>query len=201
MNNHRQIYEELAQLPPREISQLLAEVLPFGEIKARMDGSVILIHAYGLRRFQSTSGLMELGIPEEDPRSKVFRATMQNLVSEKIQNELRNHAARVRTVCKNQGAIEVWEGPRKAWWVPVECLENFNRAVTAHMDAFGRLRDKLLLDAYEDLRWNAEQNYCESLKAAWGDLSAAGHNGSTLREYLDSGLRYFDERFPTREGI
>lgn len=85
MNNHRQLYKDLAQLPPRNLTQLLAEVLSYGEIKARMDGSVILIHAYGLRRFQSTSDLRELGIPEDDPRSKVFTATTQNLVSEKIQ--------------------------------------------------------------------------------------------------------------------
>ena len=45
MNNQRQLYEELAQLPPREISQLLAEVLPDREIRGRMDGSVIMIHA------------------------------------------------------------------------------------------------------------------------------------------------------------
>ena len=51
MHNHRQLYKELAQLPPREIVQLLAEVLPYGEIKARMDGSVIMIHAQGLQPF------------------------------------------------------------------------------------------------------------------------------------------------------
>ncbi len=201
MNNHRQLYEELAQLPPREISQLLAEVLPYGEIKARMDGSVILIHAYGLRRFQSTSDLMELGIPEDDPRSKVFTATLQNLVSEKIQNALRNHAAKIRTICKDRGAIEVWEGPRKAWWVPVECFDSFSRAVEAHMDEFEALRDRFLVDAHEDLRWQAKQIYRESLQAAWGDLSASGQSGPDLQDYLDSGLRFFEERFPTREEI
>jgi len=194
MNNHNQFYEELAQLPPQEISQLLAEVLPYGEIKARMDGSVILIHAYGLRRFQSTTDLMELGIPEDDPRSKVFTATMQNLVSEKIQNALRNQAAKIRTVCKDQGAIEVWEGPRKAWWVPVECFEAFNRAVT-------ELRDRFLVDTHEDLRWQAKQNYRESLRAAWEDLSASGQDGPDLQDYMDSGLAFFDGRFPTREEI
>lgn len=201
MNNHRQLYQELAQLPPREISQLLAEVLPYGEIKARMDGSVILIHAFGLRRFQSTTDLMELGIPEDDPRSKVFTATMQNLVSEKIQNSLRNHAAKIRTVCKDQGAIEVWEGPRKAWWVPVECFDSFNRAVGAHIEEFADLRDRFLVDSHEDLRWKAKQNYRESLRAAWEDLSASGQSGPGLVDYMDSGLQFFEERFPTREEI
>jgi hypothetical protein len=201
MNNHRQLYEELAQLPPRELSQLLAEVLPYGEIQARMDGSVALVHAYGLRRFQSTADLLELGIPEEDPRSKVFTATMQNLVSENIQNALRSHAARTRTVCKDQGAIEVWEGPRKAWWVPVECFEGFNRAVSAHMEEFAELRDRFLVDPYEDLRWQAKQNYRESLQAAWEDLAASGQARPSLQEYLDSGLQFFEERFPTRDEI
>ena len=201
MNNHRQLYKELAQLPPREISQLLAEVLPYGEIKARMDGSVILIHAYGLRRFQSTTDLMELGIPEDDPRSKVFTATMQNLVSEKIQNALRNQAAKIRTVCKDRGAIEVWEGPRKAWWGPVECFEAFNQAVTAHIDEFAELRDRFLMDSHEDLRWKAKQNYRDSLQAAWEDLSTAGQAGPCLQDYMDSGLAFFEERFPTRDEI
>lgn len=201
MNNHRQLYKELAQLPPQEISQLLAEVLPYGEIKARMDGSVILIHAYGLRRFQSTTDLMELGIPEDDPRSKVFTATMQNLVSEKIQNALRNHVARVRAVCKNLGAIEVWEGPRKAWWVPVECFEAFNLAVAAHIDQFAELRDRFLVDSHEDLRRQAKQDYRESLQAAWEDLAATGQNGLGLQDYMDSGQQFFDERFPTCEEI
>ena len=174
MNNHRQLYKELAQLPTYEISQLLAEVLPYGEIKARMDGSVILIHAYGLRRFQSTTDLMELGITEDDPRCKVFTATMQNLVSEKIQNALRNQAAKIRTVCKDRGAIEVWEGPRKAWWVPVECFEAFNRAVAAHIDEFAELRDRFLVDSHEDLHRKAKLDFRESLQAAWEDLSASG---------------------------
>ena len=201
MTNHRQLYQELAQLPPKEISQLLSEVLPYGEIKSRMDGSVVLIHAYGLRRFQSTTDLLELGIPEDDPRCKVFTATMQNLVSEKIQNALRNQAAKIRTLCKDQGSIEVWEGPRKAWWVPVECFEAFNRAVTAHIDDFAELRDRFLVDSHEDLRWKARQNYRESLRAAWEDLSASGQGGPDLQDYMDSGLRFFDERFPTREEI
>lgn len=201
MNIQRQLYHDLAQLPPQEISQLLAEVLPYGEIKARMDGSVILIHAYGLRRFQSTSDLLELGIPEEDPRNKVFTATLQSLVSEKIQNALRNHAARVRTLCKDQGAIEVWEGPRKAWWVPVECFDSFSRAVEAHIKEFAGLRDRFLVNSHEDLRWQARQTYRESLRAAWEDLSASGQSGSALQEYLESGLQFFEERFPTREEI
>jgi len=100
VNNYYQLYDDLAKLPPLELSQLLAEVLPIGEIKARMDGTVVVVHAYGLRRFQTSTDLKELGIPEDDPRNKVFMATMQSLVSEKVQNALRNFASRVRKICK-----------------------------------------------------------------------------------------------------
>jgi hypothetical protein len=201
MKIQRQLYQDLAQMPPQELAQLLAEVLPYGEIKARMDGTVALIHAYGLRRFQSTADLLELGIPEDDPRNEVFTATMQSLVSEKIQNELRNHAVRVGTVCRDAGAIEVWEGPRKAWWVPVACFEEFINAVDSHIEEFAALRDRHLVDGYEDLRWEAEDNYTASLRAAWEDLASANHHGSNLQEYLESGLAYFEQRFPTREEI
>ena len=79
MNDYIQLYNDLARLPAPELVQILADVLPIGEIKARMDGTVVLVHAYGLRRFQTTTDLKELGITEDDPRSKVFTTTMQML--------------------------------------------------------------------------------------------------------------------------
>ena len=113
MNNYLQLYKDMANLPPLELAELLADVLPIGEIKARMDGTVVVVHAYGLRRFQTSTDLRELGIPEHDPRNKVFTTTMQSLVSEKVQGTLRNHASRIKKICMDTGAVEVWEGPRK----------------------------------------------------------------------------------------
>ena len=197
MNNYYQLYEDLAKLPPLELSQLLAEVLPIGEIKARMDGTVVVVHAYGLRRFQTSTDLKELGIPEDDPRNKVFMTTMQSLVSEKVQNALRNHASRVRKICKNEGAIEVWEGPRKAWWVPVECFDTFTRSIENYIQEFTALRDRHLVDEYDTLRREAEQNYTDSLRAAYKDLAASNGYNLSLTAYLDTGLEYFDRRFPT----
>ncbi len=197
MNNYYQLYEDLAKLPPLELSQLLSEVLPIGEIKARMDGTVVVVHAYGLRRFQTSTDLKELGIPEDDPRNKVFMTTMQSLVSEKVQNALRNHASRVRKICKNEGAIEVWEGPRKAWWVPVECFDTFTRSIENYIQEFTALRDRHLVDEYDTLRREAEQNYTDSLRAAYKDLAASNGYNLSLTAYLDTGLEYFDRRFPT----
>jgi hypothetical protein len=197
VNNYYQLYNDLAKLPPLELSQLLAEVLPIGEIKARMDGTVVVVHAYGLRRFQTSTDLKELGIPEDDPRNKVFMTTMQSLVSEKVQNALRNYASRVRKICKNEGAIEVWEGPRKAWWVPVECFDTFTRSIENYIQEFTALRDRHLVDEYDTLRREAEQNYTDSLKAAYKDLAAGNGYNLSLTAYLDTGLEYFDRRFPT----
>jgi hypothetical protein len=197
VNNYYQLYDDLAKLPPLELSQLLAEVLPIGEIKARMDGTVVVVHAYGLRRFQTSTDLKELGIPEDDPRNKVFMTTMQSLVSEKVQNALRNYASRVRKICKNEGAIEVWEGPRKAWWVPVECFDTFTRSIENYIQEFTTLRDRHLVDEYDTLRREAEQNYKDSLRAAYKDLAAGNGYNLSLTAYLDTGLEYFDRRFPT----
>jgi hypothetical protein len=197
VNNYYQLYDDLAKLPPLELSQLLAEVLPIGEIKARMDGTVVVVHAYGLRRFQTSTDLKELGIPEDDPRNKVFTTTMQNLVSEKVQNTLRNHASRVKKICKNEGAIEVWEGPRKAWWVSVECFESFTRSIDNYIQEFTTLRDRHLVDEYDTLRREAEQNYTDSLRAAYKELAAGNGYNMSLTTYLDTGLEYFDRRFPT----
>jgi len=197
VNNYSQLYNDLAKLPPLELSQLLAEVLPIGEIKARMDGTVVVVHAYGLRRFQNSTDLRELGIPEDDPRNKVFTTTMQSLISEKVQNTLRNHASRVKKICKDEGAIEVWEGSRKAWWVSVECFESFTRSVENYIQEFTTLRDRCLVDEYDSLRREAEQNYTDSLKAAYKDLVAGNGYNLSLTTYLDTGLEYFDRRFPT----
>jgi len=201
MNSYIQLYNDLAQLPAPELVQILADVLPINEIKARMDGTVVLVHAYGLRRFQTSTDLSELGIPEDDPRNKVFTATMQNLVSEQVQNALRNHASRMRTICRDEGAIEVWEGPRKAWWVPVECFEPFTRVVDDYIQEFTTLRDRHPVEKYDSLRSEAEQNYTDSLKAAYKDLSAGNGYNLSLTTYLDTGLEYFDLRFPTRGEI
>ena len=201
MNNYYQLYDDLAKLPPLELSQLLAEVLPIGEIKARMDGTVVVVHAYGLRRFQTSTDLKELGIPEDDPRNKVFMTTMQSLVSEKVQNALRNYASRVRNICKNEGAIEVWEGPRKAWWVPVVCFDTFTRSIENYIQEFTTLRDRYLVDEYDTLRREAEENYTDSLRAAYKDLAAGNGYSLSLTAYLDTGLEYFDRRFPTRGEI
>lgn len=197
MNNYYQLYKDLAQMPPPELAQLLAEVLPIGEIKARMDGTVVVVHAYGLRRFQTSTDLRELGIPEDDPRNKVFTTTMQSLVSERVQNTLRNHASRVKKICRDEGAIEVWEGPRKAWWVSVECFDSFTRAVDNYIQEFSSLRDRHLVDQYDTLRSEAQQNYIDSLKAAYKDLAAGNGYNLSLTTYLDTGLEYFDRRFPT----
>ncbi len=197
MNNYYQLYKDLAQMPPPELAQLLAEVLPIGEIKARMDGTVVVVHAYGLRRFQTSTDLRELGIPEDDPRNKVFTTTMQSLVSERVQNTLRNHVSRVKKICRDEGAIEVWEGPRKAWWVSVECFDSFTRAVDNYIQEFSSLRDRHLVDQYDTLRSEAQQNYIDSLKAAYKDLAAGNGYNLSLTTYLDTGLEYFDRRFPT----
>jgi len=197
VNNYYQLYNDLAKLPPPELAQMLSEVLPIGEIKARMDGTVVVVHAYGLRRFQTSTDLRELGIPEDDPRNKVFTTTMQSLVSERIQNILRNHASRVRKLCRDEGAIEVWEGPRKAWWVSVECFDSFTRAVDNCIQEFSTLRDRHLVDQYDTLRAEAEQNYTDSLRAAYKDLAAGNGYNLSLTAYLDDGLDYFDRRFPT----
>jgi hypothetical protein len=201
MSNYLQLYKDMANMPPLELAELLAEVLPIGEIRARMDGTVVVVHAYGLRRFQTSTDLKELGIPEDDPRNKVFTTTMQSLVSEAVQNELRNKASRVKKICMDAGAVEVWEGPRKAWWVPVECFDTFTQSVDNYIQEFTNLRDRHLVDQYDTLRREAEDNYINSLKAAYKDLAAGNGYDLSLTNYLDIGLDYFDRRFPSRWDI
>ena len=110
MDIYRNVYERLDALPTEERIALLMEILPPQELFTRTDGFPCLIRAFGLRIFETASMLSEAGIPDDDPRTEVFRILRGGLVDEKIPNKLRSIAARERTVCKRVGAIQVWDG-------------------------------------------------------------------------------------------
>ncbi len=194
------LYQRLAQLPPQELAQLLAEVFPPGEIEARMDGTVFIIHAYGLRRFQSTADLSAVGIPVGDPRRKVYDRTMRNLIPLKIQNLLNSHArSKIETVCRNQGAIRVNDYGRGqyAWWVEVSKTNDFLNAIERHIAAFHDLRDQHLIDKYDELHESARRRYEDALIEAWRKQYENEGETPTKDEYIAAGMSFFDQRFPT----
>jgi hypothetical protein len=108
-----QLYDSLDQLPADERRQLLRELLPPQELFARMDGTRFLIRRRGLGMFETRSLLHEAGIPDGDPRQQVFRYLRGGLIDRSIPDQLRAIAARADTVCRQSGAVAVWDAGQR----------------------------------------------------------------------------------------
>jgi len=200
MNIFNEVYARLDALPAEQRIQLLRQLLPPQELFARMDGTRFILRKHGLRLFDTSSLLTQAGIPEGDPRHQVFRELRGGLLERKIPDRLRSIAGRIDTACARSGAIQVWEGGRKAWWVPVAGTSQFKAAVTRVIQEFEQARDRLLLDHYEAVRDEAEERWGESCLAAWENLHRLGENVD--REgFIASSMSAFDRLFPSRTDV
>ena len=200
MNIFNEVYERLDSLSKEERIQLLQQLLPPQELFARMDGTRFIIRKHGLRIFDTSTLLTQAGIPKDDPRNLVFRELRGGLLEREIPDTLRALASRIDTVCSRSGAIEVWEGGRKAWWVPIAGTSQFESSVRRLIKEFGDRRDRLLLDNYDTVRSEAEQRWSESSLAAWENLKRLGE--SVSRDgFLVKSIATFADLFPSREDI
>jgi hypothetical protein len=200
MNIFHEVYARLDALPPEERIHLLQQLLPPQELFARMDGTRFIIRKHGLRIFDTSTLLTQAGIPEDDPRTQVFRELRGGLLEKDIPDALRAIASRVDTVCSRSGAIQVWEGGRKAWWVPVAGTSQFEGSVRRLIDEFEAMRDRLLLEDYDRVRSEAEQRWSDSCQAAWENLNRLGKNVSR-DSFLSTSMATFGELFPGRSDI
>jgi hypothetical protein len=201
MNVFTQVYEQLDALPREERIQLLQQILPPQELFSRTDGTRFIIRKHGLRLFQTSTLLSQAGIPEDDPRNQVFRELRGGLVDRSITDKLRAIASRSETVCKNRGAIQVWEGGRKAWWVPLAATRKFEDAINKLIQDFNDARDRMLLHEYPSVRADAEERWSMSAVAAWDNLIRLGKTEITREEFLRRSIATFGELFPVRSDI
>jgi len=175
-----QLYDSLDRLPAEERRQLLRELLPPQELFARMDGTRFLIRRRGLGMFETRALLPEAGIPHGDARQQVFRYLRGGLIDRAIPDQLRAIAARADTVCRQAGAVAVWQAGRRAWWVPLAATGGFEDAFRALQEDFLAARDRLLLDDYPALRDEAVARWERSAEATWDNLDRMGQAGRTL---------------------
>ena len=202
MDIYHQVYERLDALPKEERMALLMEILPPQELFARTDGFRCRIRAFGLRIFETSALLSEAGIPDDDPRTEVFRVLRGGLVGKEIPNALRAVASREETVCRRVGAIQIWEGGRRAWWVPLAAATRFEQAVDELIEAFTRTRDRLLLEDYTAVRAGAERRWLEASQAAYDNMRSLGrYRGFTRDAFLRRSMQAFAARFPTQQDI
>ncbi len=201
MDIFERVYNELDALPKHERIQLLRDILPPQELFARTDGTRFIIRKHGLRLFETSALLTQAGIPEDDPRTEVFRELRGGLVDRRIPDALRALAAKSDTVCKRNGAIQVWEGGRKAWWVPLSATSNFEGEVNSLICKFEMKRNELLLDDYQKLRSDAQFRWQESSLAAWENMEQLGKASIVKEDYLRRSMATFEEVFPSQEDI
>jgi hypothetical protein len=200
MDLYRQVYERLDALPKQERIELLMEILPPQELFARTDGFRCLIHAYGLRIFETSAMLKDAGIPEDDPRTAVFSELRGGLIDRQIANKLRAIAAREVTICRRAGGLQIWEGGRLGWWVPLPAASRFEAAVRELIGTFAQVRDRLLIDDYVGICAGAMGRWQEASLAAYLNLRRLGHD--LKREaFLERSLGVFKARFPTQDEV
>ena len=202
MDIYTQVYERLDALPKEERLALLMEILPPQELFARTDGMRCLIRAFGLGIFETSALLSEAGIPEDDPRCEVFRELRGGLVDRSIPNALRAIASRESTVCRRAGAIQVWEGGRHGWWVPLAASTKFEEAVLQLIQEFVETRDRLLLRDYEGIRRGARERWRQASQAAYENMLRLGRvNVHGQAEFVAHSMGMFEARFPCEDDI
>jgi hypothetical protein len=200
MNIFTEVYERLDGLPSDERIRLLQQLLPPQELFARMDGTRFIVRKHGLRIFDTSTLLTQAGIPEDDPRTQVFRELRGGMLEHEIPDTLRAIASHLDTVCARSGAIQVWEGGRKAWWVPIAGTSQFECSVRRGIQHFEDTRDRLLLDDYDTIRSGAEQRWSDACQAAWENLGRLGKVVSR-QAFLATSMTTFDTLFPNRGAI
>jgi len=202
MDIYQQVYDRLDTLPKEERMALLMEILPPQELFVRTDGMRCLIRAFGLGIFETSALLSEAGIPEDDPRCEVFRELRGGLVDRSIPNALRAIAARETTVCRRAGAIQIWEGGRRGWWVPLAASSKFEEVVLQLIQEFVEARDRLLLQDYDAIRREARERWRQASKAAYENmLRLSRANGIAQAEFMAHSMGTFQARFPSEDDV
>ena len=196
-----ELYNRLLVLPPDELKEILKNILPPEELFQRIDGTLFIIRVHGLRIFDTSAMLEEAGIPHDDPRTRVFRELRGGLIDKEVPNGLRAIAGREETVCRNAGAVRIWIGSRKGWWVPIGATTKFKEALDALFEEYETLRDTSLVERYESLYEEAEDRFTAATESAWEDMHKMGRIDIGKDDYVEKSLETFSERFPSREAI
>jgi hypothetical protein len=202
INVREGIYKPLTELPQEELIETLMAILPPGQIKALLDGTVFLVHVYGTNKFDTVKSLDAVGIPDDDPRTDVYQTLRGALVPVDIRNALRAHARKTDTIAKEHGGIQVWHGRNLAWWVPLENTARYTSAVEQHIAEFEKLRDSSLLENYDQMRADATQKYRQASAQSWKTLNSInGGAGISQEDYIRASMEEFRRRFPLPEEI
>lgn len=197
-----ELVSALSGMDPEEQKDVLGSLISPQDVAARMDGSVFNIITRGQGLFSVKALLSEIGIAEDDPRSRYFENTSGYLIDRKYVLSLRAIAAKKETIARNAGGVQITSGGKMVWWIPNAGLAEFAEKIGALQTEYASVADEIYRD-YWAIRSESVSNIREAAERTWKDLESAspGCTGLTLSGYTDSAVRTFDERFVTREKI
>lgn len=195
-------YQAASQLPPEEIEQYLRKILPPARLAMLMDGTLFRFSEHGSNLFRIQTVLQEAGIPEDDPRTRMFNGLLGWLIDPAIPNRLRAIAHKQDTILSQVGAVKTYdEQGRKAWWVPLPVTGTFERRAWDWLAEFEQTRDQLLVDPYPEVYHASRERVLHSAEAAWDDLHRLGKTSGGKDDYLRQAEAIFTQRFPSPEQI
>jgi len=181
---YQEVYKQIANLPSDQVADILKQLLTPQELFMKMDGTSFVMHKYGLRMFEAKALLEEIGIPEDDPRSAIYRSLLGSKIDEYIPKALRAIAAKEETIGKNTGAIQVWDQGVKVWWVPIAATSKFTDAMNGLISEFDTEVNGSLLSCYNEIRQKSVERFEKAAGIAWDDMNKLGKGGVSRSDYI-----------------
>ncbi len=190
-------YREISQLPPEKIEETLRKLLPPAKLAMWMDGTLFRFSEHGAGLFRVQTVLVEAGIPQDDPRTRMFNGLLGSLIDPAIPAQLHNIAGKQDSLMEHLGAVKSFDAQgRKAWWVPLGVTAAFEQRCADWFGEFEQTRDQLLVDPYREVYRTSRERVMGSAEAAWEDLFRAGKTSLTKDAYLQEAQAIFTARFP-----
>jgi hypothetical protein len=199
--NYDELYKKLAELPPEEGAGLIRELIPPAALAMRMGGTAFAVHKYGLRLFETKGGLKDIGIPADDPRSKLYQSLSGKKIASDLPNKIRAIAAREETVGRQSGGIQIWGDGRYLWYVPAGATSKFLGAMQGLANEISDVVNKELIANYDQLRVASRQAFLEASSQAWDDMNKLKRTTERKAEYVNRSMQLFETSFPSLESI
>jgi hypothetical protein len=195
-------YSSLANKPATEVEEMLRKLIPPHKLFMLMEGTKMTLHFGGLRIFDISSMLSEAGIPDNDPRTEVYKSIKGGFAPKDVVNALRGIAAKEEKVCRSAGAIPLNAGEQKrTWWVPIANTSAFKAEIDQLIADYHKIRDDQLILPYSQIRTDKEKAWMDAAQASFDNLTALGKQNGDKQAYLRAAQVLFDSKFPSPRSI
>lgn len=116
-----QLVSALAGMDAPEQAEVLGSLINGQDLEAQINGAVFNIITRGQAVFSTKALLAEIGISEDDPRSRCYETTSGYLIDKMFVLELRRISAKKDTIARNAGGIQIGASGKFVWWIRATC--------------------------------------------------------------------------------